>query len=343
MGRLFWKFFAFCWLMQALAVFSVGVVIRLEHVPPLLPGAHDRVPIEPMIAGLLTSLICALWMAWYFSKPIRSLRQAFAMTAAGNLDFRLVAEMGKRSDALADLGRDFDLMATQLKTLVESQRRLLHDVSHELRSPLARLQVAIGLAHQQPAKVNDSLARIELESQRMEYLVSQLLTLSRLEVGNVGIREDVQMEELLAGLLSDAQFEAEAVGVSVMLGGDVGGVVNGNPELLRRAIENVVRNAIKHSPSDTSVKIWVDRKNALQRGTPSLVVTVCDQGSGVAEENLENIFSPFFREPTTKAGYGLGLTIAKRVIEAHGGTIQARNRVGAGLCVEMMLPVMPMP
>ena len=361
MGRLFWKFFLFCWLMQMLAVASVGLMFRMEHAPltdrlfaesqhfPPPPGfppppQHHRpahFPVEPILAGLATSLICALWMAWYFSKPIKSLRKAFEEAATGNLDYRLAAVMGHRSDELADLGRDFDHMAGQIKALMESQRRLLHDVSHELRSPLARLQVAIGLAHQNPEKINDTLARVEMESERMEKLVGELLTLSRLEAGILGNWENVQMEELIAELVSDAQFEADAAGVSVVLVGNPEALVNGNPELLRHAIENVVRNAIKHTPEKTLIRIQAEIRNVNERAT--FVLAVCDNGCGVAEANLQKIFEPFFREDAApsaqKHGYGLGLAIARRVIEAHGGSVTAFNLVGAGLCMEIHLPV----
>ncbi|MCE9632689.1 MAG: HAMP domain-containing protein [Methylophilales bacterium] len=367
MGRLFWKFFLFCWLMQMIAVVSTGMMFHLkygamppppfshQHRPPPLelppPGIRDfgrpppphllpfdTPPLEPLLAGLVASLVCALLMAWYFSKPIRSLRKAFEATAAGNLEFKLTPMMGKRRDELSDLGRDFDHMIGQLRTLMESQRRLLHDVSHELRSPLARLQVAIGLAHQTPEKIEETLSRIELESERMEKLVGELLTLSRLEAGMVGARELIHMDELINGLVGDAQFEAAAVGVSVVQVGNAEVLVDGNPELLRRAIENIVRNAIKHSPANTLVRLQAETK------FQSLVLTICDHGNGVDERHLQTIFEPFFREQSGQVlnqGYGLGLAIAKRVIEAHGGSITAFNLVGSGLCMEIKLPIQP--
>lgn len=353
--------------MQMIAVVSTGVMFHLkygampppqlshQHRPPPLeppppgikdfgrpPPPHllpfDTPPLEPLLAGLVASLVCAVLMAWYFSKPIRSLRKAFETTAAGNLDFKLTPMMGKRRDELSDLGRDFDHMIGQLRTLMESQRRLLHDVSHELRSPLARLQVAIGLAHQTPEKIEETLSRIELESERMEKLVGELLTLSRLEAGMVGARELIHMDELINGLVGDAQFEAAAVDVSVVQVGNAEVLVDGNPELLRRAIENIVRNAIKHSPANTLVRLQAETQ--LQ----SLVLTICDQGTGVDERHLQTIFEPFFREHSGQVvnqGYGLGLAIAKRVIEAHGGSITAFNLVGSGLCMEIKLPVQP--
>lgn len=318
------------------------------HPPP--PGPHrepprgdifGHIPIEPILAGLVVSFLSALLMAWYFAKPIRSLRNAFKLTAAGNLDFRLAPEMGRRRDELADLGHDFDLMTQKLQALMEGQRRLLHHVSHELRSPLARLQLAIGLAHQSPEKMQETLRRIELESDRMENLVAELLRLSRLEAGFLGNVENVHMEELLAGLVDDARFEASAVGVSIIMAGHIDVAVKGSPELLRRALENVVRNAIKHSPAGAAVRIQAQQRETQQKET-QLVLTVCDQGPGVGDDNLQTIFYPFFREPTEEPqqqGHGLGLAIAKRVVDAHGGMIRAYNLIGGGLCMEIVLPL----
>jgi signal transduction histidine kinase len=322
------------------------------HRPPPGPGSRPQrepprgeifghVPIEPILVGLIVSFLSAWLMAWYFAKPIRSLRNAFKLTAAGNLDFRLTPGMGRRRDELADLGRDFDLMTQKLQALMEGQRRLLHHVSHELRSPLARLQLAIGLAHQNPDKMQETLRRIELESERMENLVAELLRLSRLEAGFLGSVENVHMEELLAGLVEDARFEASSVDVSIIMAGHTDVAVKGNPELLRRALENVVRNAIKHSPAGAAVRIQA-RQQENQQKRAELVLTVCDQGPGVADENLQTIFYPFFREPTAEPqqqGHGLGLAIAKRVIDAHGGMIRAYNLIGGGLCMEIVLPL----
>ena len=268
---------------------------RHHNQPPRHGIGH--IPIEPILAGLVVSFFSALLMAWYFAKPIRSLRNAFKLTAAGNLDFRLAPEMGRRRDELADLGHDFDLMTQKLQALMEGQRRLLHHVSHELRSPLARLQLAIGLAHQSPEKMQETLRRIELESDRMENLVAELLRLSRLEAGFLGNVENVHMEELLAGLVDDARFEASAVGVSIIMADHTDVAVKGNPELLRRALENVVRNAIKHSPAGAAVRIQAQQREPQQKET-QLVLTVCDQGPGVGDDNLQTIFYPFFREPT---------------------------------------------
>ncbi|MDO9064043.1 MAG: ATP-binding protein [Sulfuricella sp.] len=303
---------------------------------PLHPG-QPPFPAVPLVATLLASLIFAALLAWYFSKPIRNLRSAFEAVVSGNLAVRLGPVMGKRRDELADLGRNFDRMASHLNALIDGQRRLLHDVSHELRSPLARLQAAIGLARQQPEKLESSLERIERESVRMDKLVGELLTLSRLEAGVRGaMEEEINMGELVSGVVADARFEAETSGRTVEFSGCGEVLVKGNAELLHRALENVVRNALRHTPDGGKVAMGV----RLDANGNDLRLTVLDQGPGVPENELGSIFDPFFRGNVTKSidGHGLGLAIARRVVEAHGGNISASNRVGGGLCVEIVLP-----
>ncbi len=294
-------------------------------------------PWIPIIAATIASFIFASLLAWYFSKPIRSLRSAFESVASGNFNVDLNKIMGGRRDDLADLGRDFDRMTSQLRSLIEGQRRLLHDISHELRSPLARLQVAIGLARQQPDKTESSMVRIERESTRMDHLVGELLTLSKLEAGVAGsLNETIDPKELLADIVDDAQFEARAQNKEVELLGKVKASIQGSAELLHRAIENVIRNAIKHSPSGS--KIIMDTSE----DSSNIRIAILDSGAGVSESELELIFEPFFRSNSSENsadGHGLGLAIARRVLEAHGGSIRATNRKTGGLLVEMTIPV----
>lgn len=299
-------------------------------------------PNMPIAVALVASLVFALLLAWYFSYPIRHLKNAFAQAASGNLDLELEPVMGSRSDELADLGRDFDVMTSQLRVLMESQRRLLHDVSHELRSPIARLQVAIGLARvQDKDKLDLTLERIERESVRMDKLVGELLTLSRLEANVPGsMEENIPIQGLLADMVNDASFEAGATGRHIESQVDCPVEVKGNPELLYRAIENVLRNAIKHTAPDTTVQVHaqVDDVNKL------LHLSILDRGPGVPEDELNQIFELFFRSSRTKsnsAGHGLGLSIARRIIEAHSGFIRAANRKDGGLRVDITLPFMP--
>lgn len=302
----------------------------------------------PLAAAIAASLLFAFLLAWYFARPIRDLRQAFEAASHGNLAPRFHAS-GKRGDELTDLGRDFDRMTGRLRSLMDSQTRLLHDVSHELRSPLARLQAAIGLAHQQPEKMAASMQRIERESERMDKLIGELLTLSRLEAGAAQAgaghahSEDVGIADLVHDIVDDARYEARARLMGIDLAVDAAmadASVTGQPELLARAVENVVRNAVKHSPDGGTVDVELSR---LHDGKQEwLRIAVLDRGPGVASADLARIFEPFFRASNTQHstdGHGLGLAIARHVINAHGGSIGASLRSGGGLCVEMLLPV----
>ncbi|MBI2277595.1 MAG: HAMP domain-containing protein [Dechloromonas sp.] len=367
MGRLFWKFFLFIWLAQLAAVVGTGALfwmerqpgaasLRLDGRPP--PDFHERPPLEfaqagpprpphgrppgsplpllPIIAGLFASLLCAGGLAWYFAKPIRHLRHAFEAAAAGDLEVRVTPSMGGRRDELADLGHDFDRMTAQLQAVIEGQKRLLHDVSHEMRSPLARLQAAIGLARQQPGRTEDSLRRIEREGERIDQLVGELLTLSRLEAGVTGELETVELGELLANIAEDARFEGAARGIAIDFVAGATAEVQANPELLHRAIENVVRNALRYSPEGGLVQIAGRRV-----GDRVFQITIADQGPGVAATDLAAIFTPFFRSEgqDSAGGYGLGLVIAQRAIAALGGRISARNGSAGGLVVDIELPL----
>jgi two-component system OmpR family sensor kinase len=315
-----------------------------HHVPPpaMMHGLHALPPhhfwpLVPIVFALLASLLFAALLAWYFSRPIRALHEAFEAASTGDFTPRFAHVKGMGGDELNDLGRDFDRMSAQLHALMDGQRRLLHDVSHELRSPLARLQAAIGLAHQQPEKVAASLERIEREGVRMDKLVGELLTLSRLEASAaLPRREDIALMDMIGEIAGDARFEAAQSGHDIKVSGLALVNVRGAPDLLWRAFENVVRNAIKHSPGSEAIEIEVT--GTVQQVT----VAVQDRGPGVDAADLENIFLPFYRSNAMSNdvnGHGLGLAIARRVIEAHAGTIEASNREGGGLRVAITLPV----
>ena len=293
----------------------------------------------PLLAAIIVSLFFAALLAWYFARPIRALRSAFEAASAGDLSPRFADGDKLGGDELNDLGRDFDRMSGQLRALMDGQRRLLHDVSHELRSPLARLQAAIGLAHQQPEKIATSLERIERESVRMDKLVGELLTLSRLEANpDLPKNELVDMQELVDGIALDARFEAGDNGpaIAVDIEGELHANVRGAPDLLWRAVENVVRNAVKHGGAGGQVDIRLYARG--QR----VHVDVLDRGPGIFEADLPTIFDPFFRsnpKENNVDGHGLGLAIAQRVVHAHGGSIAAHNREGGGLQVAIALPL----
>lgn len=291
----------------------------------------------PMIGATLASLLFAVLLAWYFSRPIRALRSAFYAASKGDLAPRFDKETG-RSDEFRDLGRDFDRMTEQLRNLIDGQRRLLHDVSHELRSPLARLQAAIGLAHQQPDKLATSLERIERESVRMDKLVGELLTLSRLEATQrIAQREPIDIGEMVEQIADDARFESSNNGAVIDVLASDGMTVSGAPDLLWRAVENVVRNAIKHGGGVVDIHV------ACADG--AVTIAVCDRGPGIHPADLPSLFQPFFRCQAPEGaqnsvdGHGLGLAIARRVVDAHDGNIRVANRDGGGLIVSITLPL----
>lgn len=290
----------------------------------------------PVISGTFASLFLSAALAWYFAKPIRGLRKAFADAAVGKLDTRVAEAMGNRHDELTDLGRDFDHMAAQLNSLISAQQRLLHDVSHELRSPLARMQAAIGLAQQQPHKIPQTLERIERESQRISDLVGELLVLSRLEAGvSGGGMADTDLAGLLADIVEDVRFEAAQKQVGIAYTGFDEAVVKTSAELLQRAVENVLRNAVQHCRPGGEVAVAAD----FDASGGCLRIGIEDQGAGVPEADLQAIFQPFFkgRNQQKPDSVGLGLSIAQRAVEALGGVIAARNRPEGGLRVDIEL------
>ncbi len=296
-----------------------------------------RSPLLPLAAGSVVSLVFAALLAWYFAQPIRSMRQAFEDVANGKLNARLGPAMGMRKDELADLGKDFDRMADRLKGLLDTQRRLMHDVSHEVRSPLARLQAAVDLMRQQPERAAELGERIERETRRIDALIGELLTLARLDAGMTGrLDEAIDLGEILQLIAEDAEFEASAAAVTVELALSGTLPVRGNREFLHRAIENVVRNALRHSPA--AGKVWIAARD--DSATGRVEVAVRDQGPGVRAENLQAIFAPFFRDgaASTPDGYGLGLAITQRVAALHGGEVFAANRPEGGLEVTLSLP-----
>jgi two-component system, OmpR family, sensor kinase len=235
------------------------------------------------------------------------------------------------------LGKNFDDMAGKIGHLMSAQQRLLHDVSHELRSPLARMQAAIGIAEQQPEKTHEILNRIERESQRMSDLVGELLVLSRLETGVTdNVQTEICLNDLLDEIISDARFEASSKEIKIHYSAIEDIFITVRSELIHRAIENILRNAIKFSPLNSEVKLTVSTDSEKHR----LSIVIEDNGPGVAEADLESIFKPFFRGHLTERNdsIGLGLAIAYRAIDTHGGEIKASNRENGGLRVEVNLP-----
>ncbi len=315
------------------------VVVAAVRRPPQLVDLLD-----PGVLGwrllALAGFVGALcfWLAHYLTVPVTTLRGVVRSLAGGDLSARVAPALAGRKDEIGDLARDFDGMAARIEALVGAQRRLVRDVSHELRSPLARLAVALELARRRAGDAaGEQLDRIALESSRLEAMVGQLLTLSGLEVADAPAeREAVDLGALVEEVAADAAFEASTSGVAVTADEAAGCVVEGDPGALRSALENVLRNAIRFSESGGAVQVTV------ARAAGEAVVRVCDRGPGVPEEHLGDLFQPFFRveeaRDRQRGGAGLGLAIAERTVHLHGGSIAARNRDGGGLEVEIRLP-----
>jgi two-component system sensor histidine kinase CpxA len=243
---------------------------------------------------------------------------------------------------VGQLGRDFNVMAERLESMVTAQQRLLGDISHELRSPLARLGVALGLARQRAGNSADgALNRIEHESDNLNEMISQLLTLTRLESGTDSRkRTTVELEALVREVADDADFEARSLNRTVQVVAAEKCSINGVEELLRSAVENVVRNALRFTPEGTAVEVALWKQNGAADNFA--VISVRDRGNGVPAEALEKIFQPFYRTEDARdrqsgGGTGLGLAITERAVRMHGGTVQASNSADGGLAVEMRL------
>ncbi|OBP16680.1 hypothetical protein A5320_04640 [Rheinheimera sp. SA_1] len=289
---------------------------------------------------ILTSMASSLLLAWYFASPVRQLRQALGALPKEQWRTQLSGKITSRKDEFGELARSFNLMAQSVYLAILSQRRLLHDVSHELRSPLARLQILIGLARQTPAEQESALAKVETEAARLDALVGEILTFSRLESGEVNFQlQEVDLTELLESICDDGQLEAAAQHKHLQLAELPKILVHADAELLYRALENVIRNAIKYTAEDSLVLV-----RALV-SDKSVRVLVDDDGSGLPAEQLPLIFNPFFRSHSTGDGVGLGLSIAQRAINACDGSISAENRVNAtgercGLRINIVLPLL---
>jgi two-component system, OmpR family, sensor histidine kinase CpxA len=305
-------------------------------------GPHG-VPGLGLLIGIISSGLVCYVLARYLTSPIVRLRAATQKLASGDLTARAGMPGSRRHDETAELVRDFDRMAERLQNLVDAQRRLLTDISHELRSPLARLNVALELARQRSGtEANSALDRIDRETARLNEMIQRLLTLVRLEGGDDSLEKSpVPLKQLIQEIAKDAAFEAQSRHCQVECEILADCVVTGSPSLLHSAIENVVRNAIRYTEEGTSVRIGLECEQA-STGREA-VVRVIDSGPGVPEEARDKLFRPFYRIDDARGrqtgGVGLGLAITARAVSLHGGTVQASNRPQGGLMVEIRLPL----
>jgi two-component system, OmpR family, sensor histidine kinase CpxA len=319
------------------------LVMGLPPGPRVFFGPRGM-PVPLLVIAIISSgLVCYL-LSWFMTKPIARLRAATRQLAAGDLTARSGARPSNRRDEVAGLMRDFDTMAERIEMLVKAQSRLLNDISHELRSPLARLNVALGLARQRSGPESASmLERIELEANRLNELIGRILTLARLEDGEQHVPDSpVPLDELVLNVVEDAEFEAQARHChvhSTIPEGDWG--VRGDASLLHSALENVVRNAVRYTGEGTSVEVELRRTGGPARAQATLRVSDC--GPGVPADSLDKLFLPFYRLDDARGrltgGVGLGLAITERAVRFHGGKVIAFNRPEGGLLVEINLPL----
>ena len=308
--------------------------------PSLWKRIVREYPLLPLGVVCVSALVVFL-LARHFTRPIRRLRSMALAMASGDLTTRAVVMRSRLPDELHDLERDFNFMAQQLEEMFHAQHRLLRDVSHELRSPLARMRVALGLMEQSLTGTDDNLTRMTLELERLDDLIGQIIAISRPSRPG-GIRRDalVDLGELVRTVVMDARFEMESQAhllIEAQL--DDTALLWAHASGLRSVVDNVLRNALHHSSQQGTVRVSLTR----QENMAHLVID--DQGPGVPESDLSRIFLPFYRVEESRergtGGFGLGLAIAARVVREHNGQIVARNRTGGGLEVTILLPLEP--
>ncbi|MTH80117.1 HAMP domain-containing sensor histidine kinase [Paracoccus aestuariivivens] len=320
-----------------------GLVLHLTDTrciltrPPLaqLGGLERFLPIlTPLTIGILVSLICALLLARRFVRPIRRIGAGLTALSQGDLDRRIGQDLHRSEPEIADVGRAFDTAAEKLQELTESRSRLFHDISHEIRSPLARLQAQTALLRRNPARLPAMLDRMDGDIGRIDQLVDEVLTLARMERGTAQTTQRVEIDllDILDPIIRDAEFEGQARGIRLEYSGPHNLPMAADPELLHRAIENIIRNALRYAPEGATVEL------RLVTHRSSAELTISDRGPGVAPDQITSIFHAFVRDES-RDGIGLGLAIAANVIRLHGGTITARNRDGGGLTVTCVLPL----
>jgi two-component system sensor histidine kinase CpxA len=284
------------------------------------------------------ALLCLL-LARHIASPIRTLQSVAGKIADGDLSVRAFPAMSSRKDEVADLARDFDRMADRIQTLLRKQHELLGDISHELRSPLTRLNVSLELVRRGET---DGVKRMQVDLDRLDNLIGQILTLTRLQTrGDLKSETAVNLRLVVQSVAEDARFEGQEDGKSIVISRADDCWLKGDPALLRSCIENVVRNAVHYTKPRTDVVISLTR--ITEDGRSVAQILVADRGDGVPEEALARLFEPFYRVSEARdhqiGGSGLGLSIAQRIAVVDGGTIRARNRDGGGLEMEIWLPV----
>jgi len=330
--------------LAARATTPQGQYILIAELTP--PALNERVPgdiLWTLKLGTIFSAFVCLLIAHYLTKPIERLRDATHELARGNLDIRAGENLGTRKDEIADLVRDFDIMAGELRNQIQSERNLLSGVSHELRSPIARMRLALTIARyaNEPER-NEMLNRIEQDTVQLDSMLERILTVARLESGQLQPHFTlIDLNDVIDDVLHDANFEAAATGATITYHGTGEIKVTGDARLLHSAVENLVRNAMFYSGREGKIEVTLAKVN------DNAVITVRDNGPGVPDAALPLLFKPFYRvddsRGTTTGGMGLGLAIVRNAVAVHGGSTVARNIVPHGLEVELQLPMTPTP
>lgn len=367
MGRLFWKLFIAIFLALLSTDIIVGNIVEWEAqhaklaitptIVATLPtpdnhhalssnqeSARQEPDSEPFFSlsyvvfffSIISSALFAGILSWSVSHPIKLLLEHLKSAADGDLLARVSPKITASHDEFSELGAAFDLMALRLNNMIKSQSKMLHHVSHELRSPLARIQMAVGLVMQNPKKMQSSLQRVELEAVRMERMISELLEIFRFESGMQKLQKTtVDLKALLTGIVGDVLFEKREAKLNLLLPANPV-TIEGQLELLQRAFDNVIRNAVKYGPEQGVVTIELQHSDR----TGEVIIEVQDQGQGVEPQELDEIFRPFVRgrRASQVEGHGIGLAMTKHIVEAHGGFVNATNLSPLGFMIRIHLP-----
>jgi two-component system sensor histidine kinase CpxA len=322
-----------------------GVAYRLVAVSPIQLGTFIQIPWAGLSARLLiaifiSGLICYL-LSYYLTQPLRSLQQAARAIAKGEFKTRVGRLTGHSQDEIARLSEEFDSMAEQIETLLHSKERLLQDISHELRTPLARLQIAMEIGRKKTNNLAEKeFDRMELECLRLNELIGEILEYARLEKSTNAVKVvATDLRALIQRIVNDANYEHPTIPPTVKIDKLDPCITEIDSRLLHRAIENILRNAIRYTPAQGQVSVTLTCPQDLKQ----IFIDIKDQGPGVPSEHLENIFSPFYRVDTARekktGGFGLGLAIAHQAILLHKGKITAENLPNQGLWVRITLAV----
>jgi two-component system sensor histidine kinase CpxA len=311
--------------------------------PPPIPQRRSPFPSDFWfrfsISFVIGGLVC-YGLSWHLTSPVRRLRAAAQRLGTGDLSTRVTITSKGRGDEVTDLVRDFNRMAERIEKLMTAQKQLVRDVSHELRSPLARLNVALGIARREATPAATlALDRIEQEAERLNWMIGEMLTLSLLESGGERFEQErFDLDEMADEVVGDADFEAAGSDRHVQYKSNGPLMLSGNREMLRRALENVVRNAIRYTDHGTAVEVSLERE-----GAEHVVIRVRDHGPGLPEEALTEIFRPFYRSAEARdrqsGGAGIGLAITERAVRLHSGEVKAANAADGGLMITMRLPL----